>query len=58
MKVKLDDRAEEAHVIRKERPRSPLKIDGAVASVLALEARNDALAKNEFRRRSKTMIAY
>ena len=58
VKVKLDDRAEEAHVIRKERPRSPLKIDGAVASVLALEARNDALAKNEFRRRSKTMIAY
>jgi hypothetical protein len=48
VRVKLDDQAEEAHVIRKERPGSPLKIDGAVAAVLARRARDDARKSGEF----------
>jgi hypothetical protein len=35
-------------VIRKERPGSPLKIDGAVAAVLARRARDDARKSGEF----------
>lgn len=34
-------------VLRKERPDSPKKIDGAVAAVLANEARNDSVAAGE-----------
>lgn len=48
VRVKFDDHAEEAYVLRKDRPGSPLKIDSATAIVLALEARTDALAKGEF----------
>lgn len=60
VRLKLEDKAEEAHVIRKERTGSPLKIDGAVAGVLAYEARNDALARGEFAKakRSKRLVVY
>lgn len=34
-------------ILRKERPDSPLKIDGAMAAVLSWEARNDAIAAGE-----------
>jgi hypothetical protein len=48
VKVKLEDRAEEAHVVRKERPGSPLKIDSVTSSVLARRARDDAKKAGEF----------
>jgi hypothetical protein len=48
VKVKLEDDAEEAYLIHKERKGSPLKIDGAVASVLARRARDDALKEGAF----------
>lgn len=50
VRVKLEDRAEEAWIVRKERPGSPLKIDSVPAAALALEAHNDALAAGEFNR--------
>lgn len=48
VKIKLEDRAEEAHVVRKERPGSPLKIDSVPAAVLARRARDDGLKAGEF----------
>jgi hypothetical protein len=39
-----DDKGERLHVITKERPDSPFKIDYAVAAVLSWQARNDAIA--------------
>jgi hypothetical protein len=39
-----DDKGERLWVIDKERPDSPFPIDGATASILAWEARNDAIA--------------
>ena len=39
-----DDKGERMTTVRKERPDSPMKIDGAVAGVLANAAREDALA--------------
>jgi hypothetical protein len=53
VRIKLEDRAEEAHVIRKDRPGSPRKIDGAVASILARRARDDALKLGEFVKKKK-----
>ncbi len=44
VRLKLDDVAEEAHVIEKKRRGSPDKIDGATAVALALEARSHAIA--------------
>jgi hypothetical protein len=41
--VLLDDEGKPLYVLRKERPESPFKIDGAMAAVLAVEACNDAL---------------
>jgi hypothetical protein len=40
----LDDKQNKMHVIAKDRPDSPRKIDGATASVLSWEARGDAIA--------------
>jgi hypothetical protein len=48
VKVKFDDRTEEAFVVRKERGGSPLKIDAVPSAVLARRARDDALKENEF----------
>lgn len=48
VRVKMEDKAEEAHVLRKERQGSPLKIDSALAMILAYRARLDeAEAFNE-----------
>jgi phage terminase large subunit-like protein len=41
-----DDQGQAMHVIQKERPDSPSKIDAAMASVLSWQARCDALAAN------------
>jgi hypothetical protein len=48
VKIKLEDRAEEAYVVRKDRPGSPKKIDSAPGIVLANEALSDALKLGEF----------
>jgi hypothetical protein len=48
VKIKLDDKAEEAYVVRKDRPGSQLKIDSVTSSVLARRARDDALKAGEF----------
>jgi hypothetical protein len=48
IRIKLEDRAEEAHVVRKERPGSPLKIDGVTSSALARRARDDGQKQGEF----------
>lgn len=48
VRIKLEDKAEEAHIVRKERPGSPLKIDSVPACVLARKARDDAVKEGEF----------
>jgi hypothetical protein len=48
VKVKFDDRTEEAFIVRKERSGSPLKIDSVPSAVLARRARDDALREDEF----------
>jgi hypothetical protein len=48
VKVKFDDKTEEAWVVRKERSGSPLKIDSVPSAVLARRARDDALKEDEF----------
>jgi hypothetical protein len=48
VKLKLEDHAEEAFVVRKERPMSPLKIDSVPAAALAKRARDDAVKNGEF----------
>lgn len=48
VKIKFEDRAEEAYVVRKERAGSPLKIDSVTSSVLARRARDDAVKAGEF----------
>lgn len=44
VRIKLEDKAEEAWVVRKERPGSPLKIDSVTSAVLA-RAAADAVTK-------------
>jgi hypothetical protein len=48
VKIKFDDKTEEAFVVRKERTGSPLKIDSVPSAVLARRARDDALKEDEF----------
>lgn len=48
VRVKLEDKAEEAYTVRKERPGSPLKIDAVTSSVLARRARDDGIKQGEF----------
>ena len=48
VRVRMEDRAEEAHVVRKERAGSALKIDSVTSSVLARRARDDAVKAGEF----------
>ena len=51
VRLRLEDRAEEAHVVRKDRGGSPLKIDSVTSSVLARRARDDALKAGELKQR-------
>lgn len=48
VKIKLEDKAEEAHVVTKDRPGSPLKIDSIPAAALAKKARDDGVKEGEF----------
>ncbi len=43
----IDEQGGRLWILRKERPDSPMKIDGAVAAVLSWEARNDAIQAGE-----------
>lgn len=43
----LDEQGAQLWILRKERPDSPNKIDGAMGAVLSWEARNDALADGQ-----------
>ena len=47
-RVKIDDRTEDMHILRKEQPNSQMKIDGAIAAILARRARDDAVKAGEF----------
>jgi len=47
VRVRLEDKSEEAYIVRKERRGSPLKIDSVPAAVLAYRARADALEEFE-----------
>lgn len=53
VKVKYEDRAEEAFVVRKDRPGSQLKIDSCPAAILAFEGWNDCLAAGDFKTYSR-----
>lgn len=48
----VDEQGQPLWILRKERPDSPKKIDGAMAAVLSWEARNDALAAGDSQRGS------
>jgi hypothetical protein len=48
VRIKVDDKAEDAYLVRKERQGSPLKIDTVTAAVLARRARDDAMKAGEF----------
>lgn len=58
VRVRLDDRAEEAYVVRKDRPGSPLKIDSVPATALAIKARDDAVKEGEFQERTFTRASW
>lgn len=51
VRVKLEDKAEEAFTVRKERPGSPLKIDSVIGAALARRARDDALKAGDFKQK-------
>lgn len=51
VRIKLDDKAEEAYTVRKERPGSPLKIDGVLSSALARAAYDHVIASGGFKAR-------
>lgn len=48
VRIRVDEQAQDAYLVRKERAGSPLKIDSVVASVLARRARDDATKAGEF----------
>ena len=48
MKLKLEESAEEAWTVRKERSGSPNKIDSVPSAVLARRARDDAIKSGSF----------
>lgn len=51
VRIRFEDRAEEAFTVRKDRPMSALKIDSVPSAVLARRAVVDAIKENEFRDR-------
>lgn len=54
VRVKVEDeKTEDAHVLRKERKGSPLKIDAATSSVLARRARDDAQKLGLFEKKKR-----
>lgn len=57
VRIKLDDKAEEAYIVRKERPGSQLKIDSVPGAVLARKARDDAMLEGEFEESGMPLMA-
>ena len=53
VKIKLEDKAEEAYIVTKDRRGSQKKIDSAPAAILAYQARTHALGKNEFKKKKR-----
>ncbi len=53
VKIKLEDKAEEAYIVTKDRRGSQKKIDSAPAAILAFAARNHALGENEFKKKKR-----
>jgi len=53
VKIKLEDKAEEAYIVTKDRRGSLKKIDSAPAAILAYRARNDALKLGEFKKKKR-----
>lgn len=51
VRVKLEDKAEEAFIVRKDKPGSDLKIDSAPSMILARRARDDNLKLGGFKKR-------
>lgn len=52
-----DDDHRKMFVVRKDRPHSPKKMDGAVASIISWEARGDCIAAGQLQpRKSKSLI--
>lgn len=58
VKIKLEDKAEEAYIVTKERPGSQKKIDSAPAAILAFRARNDAIKQDGFKKRRGRLITF
>ncbi len=54
----LDDKQQKMHILAKDRPDSPRKIDGADASVVSWECRGDAIASGEGPPSSEPLIAF
>lgn len=53
VRLKLEDKAEEAYIVCKDRPGSPRKIDGVPSSILARKARDDGIKHGEFVKKKK-----
>lgn len=53
VKIKLEDKAEEAYIVTKDRRGSKKKIDSAPAAILAFAARNHALKEDEFKKKKR-----
>lgn len=56
VKIKLDDKAEEAFIVRKEKPSSDLKIDSVPSAILARRARDDAIKLGGFKARKPARL--
>lgn len=58
VRVKTDDKAEDAFTVRKERPGSPLKIDSVTAASIARRARDDAIKVGEFVKKRRRAVSF
>lgn len=58
VRVKTDERAEDAYTVRKERPGSPLKIDSVTAAAIARRARDDVIKAGEFRKKRRRVASF
>lgn len=58
VRVRLEDKAEEAYTVRKERPGSPLKIDSVTSAVLARRAVDDGVKAGEFVKKRRRAASF
>ena len=57
-RIRVEDKTEDMWILRKESPSSAQKIDGAVASILARRARDDAVKEGEFEQKVYARAAW